>query len=44
MSEAVIICQKENTLVSSTLKRTLDTKQIRDVQLQVKNGQMTPRY
>lgn len=44
MSEAVIICQKDNTLVSSTLKRTLDVNQIRDIQSQVKNGQMTPRY
>lgn len=44
MSEAVIICQKENTLVSSTLNRTLNVDQIRDIQSQVKNGHMTPRY
>lgn len=44
MSEAIIICRKENKLVSSTIKRTLDVKQIREIQSQVKNGQMTPRY
>ena len=44
MSEAVIICQKDNTLIPSTLKRTLEVDTIQAIQLQVKKGLMTPRY
>lgn len=44
MSEAVVICQKENTLVPSTFKRIVEVAQIREIQKQVKEGQITPRY
>lgn len=44
MTEAVIICQKDSTLIPSTLKRTIDVQQIREIQRQVKEGKMTPRY
>lgn len=44
IGEAVIVCHKDNTLVSSILKRKLDVKNIQSIQQQVKDNELIPRY
>ncbi|AZP04782.1 GntR family transcriptional regulator YhfZ [Jeotgalibaca ciconiae] len=44
MSEAVIICKKNNRLIPSTLRRMVSVKNVQDIQEKVKNGEITPRY
>lgn len=44
IGEAVIVCRKENTLISSILKRVLNVKNIRQIQDDVQKNKRIPRY
>lgn len=44
IGEAVIVCHKQNTLISSILKRILSVKEVRRIQEEVKNNTLIPRY
>jgi len=44
IGEAVIVCHKNNRLVSSILKRKLNIKKIQSIQQQVKDKELIPRY
>lgn len=44
IGEAVIVCHKNDTLVPSILKRTLDVREIQNIQQKVKSNELIPRY
>lgn len=44
MNEAVIICQKDNLVIKSICKKNIAIEKMLEIQNNIKNGTMTPRY
>lgn len=44
MTEAVIICQDGNQLIETIIRKYISIVTLLDIQKQVKEGKMTPRY